>query len=268
MDYSQENRIFTVFVYPYKYEFGIYDGVYARDFSEPPKLQMYRTIQEAESLYSKKAVELARGVRELMLARGVTSTQEMIRTLQAGAIEGCQFLPAHARLAHGIYGQDQASLRGKAKRRKPMTTDRQSFAIQPVRELQWLYIDLFFICGFAFLISVSKPLDMVKVSYLKKGKAMHGVLQAVLSHISSYVAHMFVVAGIKVDSESSIVGIRTEIEEKGVKLEVGAKGEHVGVGENNIGTIKEKCRAIISLLCFKLTGKTFSRTCIFCGTSN
>jgi hypothetical protein len=60
---------------------------------------MYHTAQDAITLFSKKAVELARGVREFMLARGVTSSQEMIRTLEAGAIEGCKFLPEHVKLA-------------------------------------------------------------------------------------------------------------------------------------------------------------------------
>jgi hypothetical protein len=126
---------------------------------------------------------MARDERELMLAGGVTFSQEMIRTLQAGAIEGCNFLPE--RLADKTFGTDIASLRGKSKRKKPLPAPDTSFEIQPIRQRQWLYMDLFFICGFAFLISVSKPLDLVKVSYLRTGKKKVGVSKGILSHLSS-----------------------------------------------------------------------------------
>ena len=102
---------------------------------------------------------------------------------------------------------------------------------------------------------MSKPLDLVKISYLNTGKKIDGVIKGVASHISSYVAHFFQIEGIKSDPESAIVNGRTEIEEKGVKLELGAKGEHIGIVENNIGTIKEKARGLISLLPFRLTAK-------------
>jgi hypothetical protein len=74
------------------------------------------------------------------------------------------------KLADKSFGPDIASLRGKSKRRKPLPTPDTSFDIMPVRQLQWLYIDLFFICGLTFPISVSKPLDLVKISYLNTGK--------------------------------------------------------------------------------------------------
>ena len=143
IEFSPEDNCFTVFKYPYKYAFDNLDGVYTRDFSVQPSYQMYRTVQDAMSLFSKRAVELARGVRELMHARGVTSPQEMIRTLEAGAIEGCKFLPEHVRLADKIFGPDIASLRGKSKRRKPLPAPDTSFKVMPVRQLQWLYVDLF-----------------------------------------------------------------------------------------------------------------------------
>ena len=60
---------------------------------------------------------------------------------------------------------------------------------------------------------------------------------------------------IRSESESAVVNSRTQIEGKGVQLDLAAKGEHIGIVENNIGTVKEKARSIISLLPFRVTAK-------------
>jgi hypothetical protein len=253
IDFDNDLNQFTVYNYPYKRVFEAIGKVYICDFSQPSKYVMYRTVQEAESLFSPKEVERARKVREFQIARGLASDSEMIRTIKAGSIAGSPYLVQDVQLARQIYGPDIASLRGKSKRKPPPALDHQSFAVQPVRVLQWLYMDLFFTCGLAFLVSISKPLDLIKVSFLREGKKLPGVLKAVLSHLSSYKAHMFVVAGVRTDGESAIVNIRTEIEQEGVKLDIASKGEKVGIIENKIGRIKERVRGVTSLMPFKLT---------------
>ena len=108
-------------------------------------------------------------------------------------------------------------------------------------------------------MSVSKPLDMVKVSHLNTGTQLKGVFKGISSHLSSYIALLFLVDGIESDPESAVVSCRAEIERKNVKLDIGAKGEHMRVVDNNIGIIKEKVRSIISLLPFRLTTKLLVR---------
>ena len=56
IEFSSENNSFTVWRYPYKYDFDNLNGVYTRDFSILPAYQMYRTVQDATTVKWKLCV--------------------------------------------------------------------------------------------------------------------------------------------------------------------------------------------------------------------
>ncbi len=76
-----------------------------------------------------------------------------------------------------IYGKDRNSIRGKATKKKTKTIYMESI-YKPSEVSQHMNIDIFFIDGEGYLISVLTPLDYVMISRIKKK-----ILYIILLHI-------------------------------------------------------------------------------------
>ena len=95
--------------------------------------------------------------------------------IRSGGLLNCEYTVEDVLRAHKIYGPDIASLKGKTKRSKQRAPKIDQLFWRRIRALQTLCIDLFFVCGLTFLLSVSKPLDLMMVTYLPEGKKMEGI---------------------------------------------------------------------------------------------
>ena len=84
------------------YTFERYNGIYVRDVSpERESLHvMVTTVETNEGKYTPREVKSARGVRELMRIRGLTSTQEMIRMIRSGGLLNCEYTVEDVLRAH------------------------------------------------------------------------------------------------------------------------------------------------------------------------
>ena len=69
------------------------------------------TVAQNEARFSPREIKGARGVRELMRIRGVTSNAEIIRMIKSGGILNCPYplmyrgLPGQASIDLGLPGQ-------------------------------------------------------------------------------------------------------------------------------------------------------------------
>ena len=96
-----------------QFVFERYNNVFVCDFSPAAMERLHAftsTVDENESLFPVAEVKSAKGVRELMRRRGLTSSSEMIRMLKSGAILNCPYTVQDVLRAHKIYGPDIAAL--------------------------------------------------------------------------------------------------------------------------------------------------------------
>ena len=114
-------------------------------------------------------------------------------------------------------------------------------------------IDLFFVRGLTFLLSVSKPLDLMMVTYLPDGKKMEGIWKSLVSHISTYRSRMFEITAVRSDREGAVLGLEDKIKAMHMILELASKAEHVGPIERKVGLTEEVVGGILHVLPFKLT---------------
>ena len=253
--FCKEQDQFEVYIDSNCFAFERYNGVYVCDL-KPERVKgtvLVTTAVKNEAMFSPREVKAARGVRELMMIRGLTSMSEMQRLLMSGAILNCPYTEQDVVRAQQIYGPDIASLKGKTKRSKGKRVLIDTLSWRPIRAVQVMLVDLFCVCGVWFLLSLTTPLKMLMVTHLPEGKRMAGVFTALMAHIDAYKGRMFQIAGIRSDGEGAIVAIRDRIERLGVHVDVVSKEEHVPEVERYIGICKERCRGIIHSLPFRLS---------------
>ena len=247
---------FEVLKPPLVFVFENYDGIYARDFSERAKAIMYKTmistVEGNEALYTPREVKAAKGVREFMIVRGLTSDSEMIRMIKSGGILNCPYTIYDVHRARKIYGPDIATLKGKQKRSKPFAPKRIEEPWRPLRMAQTLCIDLFQICGLWFFLSLSLPLGLLMITYLPTDKKLGGVWKALMSHVAAYKSRMFAVSTVRSDQEGAVVALKEKINERSIELELTSRSQHVGPIENAIGRVKARARGIMAELPYRL----------------
>jgi hypothetical protein len=112
-------------------------------------------------------------------------------------------------------------------------------------------MDIFFIGGIPFLLSISNRMKLFVVTHLSDRKAST-ILEAIKSHISAYKGKDFYVKNILVDGESAIIALRTELELMQVTLHLCAKNEHIPDIERAGRVLKERVRAYWNTLPYKI----------------
>ena len=133
-------------------------------------------------------------------------------------------------------GRDLGSVVGKTNRQTPETVVIEH-AEPMVDKRIILCIDLYFIVGLTFLLSVTAQ------------KA------AVESQVSAYKSRDYYVTYILNDNESAISAAISSINEMGVVINQTAKNEHVPEVERAGMTLKERVRAVWNTLPYKLTNE-------------
>ena len=114
-----------------------------------------------------------------------------------------------------------------------------------------------FVNGNPFLIAVVKPLEYIMVNKLndRANLTLWTSLESDIRHITKY---GFSLNLVRVDGEGAInsVWFETKLATIGTALDTTGAGEAVTVVERKIRQIKERVRAVINTLPFKLTDKS------------
>ena len=222
-----------------------------------------QTVESNQMLYSKREVKRADDALELKRKLGYPSTADMIKMISTGAILNCPVTVADIKRAINIYGPDLASLKGKTVTRK----SRIAYAEKPVIKFQnaeiTLCIDIMYINGISFLITVSEDLGLLMIGELKSKNINH--IKDVLNTIINYYrSASFVVKMIKTDGESAVIALSTYFNGRGIIINQTGKNQHVPQIERKIRQIKERVRAHINILPFKITKQLLSLLTLYC----
>ena len=143
------------------------------------------------------------------------------------------------------------SVQGRTVRNKPPSVN-DDIVIRSQAETTILYIDIFFINGLPFLLSISKGFNLLVVTYLRNRKE-ETLYKGIKEHMAVYGKYNVKVVTIMIDGEGAIAPLKSTIELQGVGVEQCSKAEHVPTIERAIRQVKERTRSFINTLPFRLT---------------
>lgn len=214
--------------------------------------EVYVTTDEVAALFPKREQDAAVAARQLERNLGYPSEKDLTNGISSGAITGSGITVKDVRNAKTIFGPDPHKLQGAMTRRAQKMHLSQPTSVASMRE-QRMIADVFFVDGFAFVVSISKPMDLVLVKSIasRHGK---GIAEAIIEQANHYKSHGYDIVEIVFDSEAENSAIRSLIESAGYKLTTVPSGHHASEVERAIRLIKERVRAMQASVRFPLFG--------------
>lgn len=149
-----------------------------------------------------------------------------------------------------IYGKDRSSIRGKRTKRKTKTIYMES-TYKPSDIQQHINIDIFFIEGEGYLISVLTPLDFVMITRIKN-RTTEALRAAVYHHLATAESENYEVTHILCDGEKGFSAFFNTLRTAGYLINPSGPGQHVPVVERKIRVVKERIRATLQSIPYQL----------------
>ena len=208
-----------------------------------------------------KPDEIKRAERALLMrARmGYPNVQHFKKMLVAGTIQDINVSTKDVDIAEDIWGKYYADAAGKTGY-KPTSIFEPDNIIDAVadhvnnmkNQPLTLHADIFFAGGLAFLLSVSKPLNYVIITYIKN-RGWRTVLEALETHKNTYTKYGWNAKYLRFDRERGVSCIKQVLATKlDLHLENSASYQHVPVAERKIRLVKERMRCEIANLNYKM----------------
>ena len=223
VEYNSTNDLFTIHINPNKeYTFTRKGGLYVCNVSylllgtNDYNIALVTTVTENESHFTKREVKAARAARDLKRVLGYASDHELLDLIKTG-IKDSPVDEVDVHRAHQIYGKDLGEVKGKTVRRKAGVV-KVSSVPRPIQMAQSLHVDIIFIEGIPFLISVSKPLGYTMINHLVS-RGLSAVSKALYQHINAYKVERFAIEYILSDGEGAIAALSDRLRLDGINFQ-------------------------------------------------
>ena len=221
-------------------------GLYCLDASIPTML-VHNTVQENKLKYTKRQVKKAEEAAQVR-RRLFFPSDEAIPKLSS--INNIPVTRQDVIRSIDIFGRDKNAIRGKL-----TDTKTKTIPLEPVwkhnDQPQFLSVDLFFIDGDGYMISVMSPLDHTAVVHIKNRTTavLRGALLKILAKIDQ---QHYEVSYILTDNEGGMAALFVELEQAGYGINPAGAGDHVPIVERKIRTVKERVRAYLQSIPYTL----------------
>ena len=229
------------------------NGLYVYNPNTADFLAAIATVEQNKLGYSKREIRDATVAREFIRRMGYPSNKDAIEMIERGAILDCPVTVQDIVRAQNIFGTDIASLKGKSthKKSKPIKFD---YLPKPkgISSVQNLHADIMFVDGMPYLLTVSQPLNMRMVADLEGSREREFIGNALVKIINQYRSRGFTIDKVLYDSEKGIEACRQLLHAEGIELNLASAGQHVPVIERAIRQVKERIRAIVTTLPYRL----------------
>ncbi|CAN0030781.1 unnamed protein product, partial [Sphacelaria rigidula] len=217
------------------------------------------TVHKNEEGLSRREREKNRRCIRLISDAGYNNVKEM---LTHGMITDCDETSTEVAEALRVHGYPAGWHQGKTVTKSsklPHVEPALSYLIKQ----QDMELDLMFIAGVGFLISVTRPLSMTVVTHIG-GKSAPILRKALQSVLKLYDQRGFKLRRITVDGESGIGQLDEWLSTRNIQLDQRTAGEHVKLVERKIRLIKERVRCHLSALPFKLPYSLLKWLVMYC----
>lgn len=205
------------------------------------------TVEENKRLFTKKEQMAARDAREFLRRLGYPAPYRVAEMIRKGYV-----LPISTRdliNAEAIYGKPIAMLKGKTVAKRIKLDKDNPIPKSILSPLVLIQCDIMFVCGLAFLLSVSIPLHLTVATKLREAsRAKSAITEALRSHTRVYTKNNFRITKIVSDKEGGIAASEEEV--PGISFE--PRSTHAHVCENKVKYVKGNARSLIYSLKYKL----------------
>jgi hypothetical protein len=235
------------------YVFNPMDSVHHPENNESDyygKTSLVTTIRDNEMNFSKREVANAKKTKELKRLLGYPSDADLLDLIKTG-IKDAPIDESDVRRANQIYGKGLAEVKGKNTVEKPPAVKIDHIPKPMISALQ--NVDIMFVESLPFLISVSKPLSYTMIDRLPS-RTISSVTKTLQNQINKYHLQNFKIDTILSDNEGAIAAMHDILTARKIKfINPSGPGEHVPVVERKIRQVKERVRAHIHSLPFRLS---------------
>ncbi len=252
------------------------EGLYYYDFNESIKRKMeqeqketlleqpimaIQTVEAIQRNFSKREVEGTEAAQRLYVIVGRPSKKAFEDILRKGLFLNNSVTVQDYHNARTICGEDLGTLKGKMVRSK---TEHVKVDLNIMPKVQQtaivLSVDILYWFGLTFLVTVSRDIRFITATVLGNRKK-DTILSAIQQVIRVYQGR-----GHKIDelefnvnenpihtilADNEFQALREDIEERGIRVNIVAKEEHVPEVERQNRVIKERARAMIQTLPYK-----------------
>lgn len=213
---------------------------------------MVITVQDMERQFTKHQLKQARIARELQRRMGFPSDDVLIRTINNGGLINTGVTAKDVQVARTIYGPDEAYLQGRT-RTKPQTSIPPAPALDyDIPRPQTLMIDLMTLQETNYLVSVSKPLQLIMTKTLPTNKIATTLATVLVEQVVQYQTKGFPVTRVVSDPEPVLMALNGTLMQHSIDYSAVGPKQHVAPAEAAIKMIKERVRAVIHSLPYKL----------------
>jgi len=216
--------------------------------------------------YTVREQEEAKLAKELSHRLAYPSPKSLVDAVNSGAIINVPVAAKAVVRAEKIFGPDLAAVRGKSRKRKaPAVTF--DYLPRLVTSDLVMNVDVIFVGTLAYLISVTTPLGLTMVNALgttKGARSVTSVKKALFNQLANYKSRDFAVKTLRTDKEGSIVALKDDLMNQGTFVNPDGTGSHVPVIERKIREVKERARAIVNTLPWRLPISLITWLIYFC----
>ena len=240
------------------------------------------TVKALSSEYTQRQRSTAKKAYDFIARMGFVSYKAAAEVIQRGSMKDLGFTRSDLVNAQKIYGTPAAYQLGQGTHKSISTGENEPI---PIHEsvAQELQVDLFFMYGQAFFLSISVLLGLIMVTHLGPGsevgrtgadisvtpnitttkkadkknsaqaegsKAKAG--KSLLNHIKGYIDKGFRISRVSSDGEPAIKAVSHDLLSLGIDLNVLGRGSHVPHAEAAIRLVKNRARSTRWSLPFNL----------------
>ena len=221
-----------------------YDALRASRLLIWTQLALLPVSKYDEAVYPKRDVIKARAARQLQRRFANPLDAKLKRALSQGQITHSDVFPANATRATEIYGPGLEALKGRTTCRKALPFPRLDISARATIE-QSVYVDLFYDCKEAFLITKVLPLGRTMVTALDKADTI-SLRRVLWVHLVTYGQRRITNTTLYSNNDRGITAMASDFAGAGITLHQSGPGIHVHVIERTIRHIKELARGTLS----------------------
>jgi hypothetical protein len=197
--------------------------------------------------FTKHELEKTQRAHKAQGMLGHPTDRDFLGMVRSGMISNCPVTPTAVQNAHRIFGPDLAGIRGRTVQRPPDSVNTDYVQIPRVilerHQLVTLAVDVMFVNGGPFLVSVASGLNLVTTEFTPSCTAKQ-LAVGITRMMDLYARGGFQVGTVLMDNELEKLRNLVPI----LVVNTAAAKEHVLEVENKIRLIKEWGRGILNTL--------------------